>query len=578
MNYKATYDIDNEHNCGRIRFNNILIMVDLNDMTKIINCPDKFTKFNATLEPYPYYMRNLQRITFLKYLYELNDPDVTFVFKNNNIYDLQRDNVSIQHKYHPNVIKLYSIVSFNTGHHSINGKDAYIMKNPIWTTDKNKLIMYCEKDTLCELCTVSYEKIVAFEKEHNNGNKITFYKHSNSYIYGRYLTGTLSIYQIIIIGGKDITPIKVNHIDNNSLNNSINNLQCADNSINNLQCANESEDNLQCANESDDNLQCANEYEDNLLGDIKQHKYHTTVAKHHTIVSYQPGHHFKKGIDAYVMKNPIWTTDKNRLIMFCEKDTLCELCPLSYNKVLEFEKEHNNGIKMTFYKQQNGYVYASYLNTALSIHQIITGCYGNGKGTKNISVDHIDRNPLNNSWENLRIATREEQEQNSKGIMKDTKRARSANSKELPEGITQELMGRSIYYNKETYGNHGKTREFFRVIWEGKEKATSKAEKFTIIEKLAQAKQMLSDLENDSYVPPAKATPKYIRLIEKTPTKLCLEYERRILNDENKTIKQTMKLSFTITDVNKQQEVINEKLNLFKDNIKNKYDFDEWEF
>ena len=39
-----------------------------------------------------------------------------------------------------------------------------------------------------------------------------------------------------------------------------------------------------------------------------------------------------------------------------------------------------------------------------------------------------------------------------------------------------------------------------------------------------------------------------------------------------------MKLSFTITDVNKQQEVINEKLNLFKDNIKNKYGFDEWEF
>ena len=50
------------------------------------------------------------------------------------------------------------------------------------------------------------------------------------------------------------------------------------------------------------------------------------------------------------------------------------------------------------------------------IHQIITNCYGNGKGTKNISVDHIDRNPLNNTSENFRIATQYEQQTNTKGI------------------------------------------------------------------------------------------------------------------------------------------------------------------
>ena len=58
------------------------------------------------------------------------------------------------------------------------------------------------------------------------------------------------------------------------------------------------------------------------------------------------------------------------------------------------------------------------LENPIFIHQIITGCYGNGKGTKNISVDHIDQDPLNNCYDNLRIATREEQQNNQNGIKK----------------------------------------------------------------------------------------------------------------------------------------------------------------
>ena len=54
--------------------------------------------------------------------------------------------------------------------------------------------------------------------------------------------------------------------------------------------------------------------------------------------------------------------------------------------ILKVENDNN---KITWYKMLNGYI-ACHLN--IYIHQVITGCIGNGKGTTNASVDHIDRN------------------------------------------------------------------------------------------------------------------------------------------------------------------------------------------
>jgi len=49
-----------------------------------------------------------------------------------------------------------------------------------------------------------------------------------------------------------------------------------------------------------------------------------------------------------------------------------------YAKTLkEYEKDENDGKKMTWYKHQNGYVLC---HKNLYIHQIITGCHGNGQG------------------------------------------------------------------------------------------------------------------------------------------------------------------------------------------------------
>ena len=132
----------------------------------------------------------------------------------------------------------------------------------------------------------------------------------------------------------------------------------------------------------------------------------------------------------------------------------------------------------------------------------------NGKGTKNISVEHIDQNPLNNTWDNLRIATREEQEKNSKGIADGTKRARKTSAKDLPEGISQEMMKKYVvYYHEWLDKEQTRSREFFKIekhpkldkIWTG-----TKSNQISIQEKLKQINKIADDLENDIF--PAKAT------------------------------------------------------------------------
>ena len=227
------------------------------------------------------------------------------------------------------------------------------------------------------------------------------------------------------------------------------------------------------------------------------HFYHKQLAENYTIIEYIEGHTYKRGQDANIMKNPLWKIEENGkeyLLMYCEKDTICKLCPVSYQKILDFEQKNEK--KITWYKHQNGYILCS---DELYIHQIITGCYGNGKGTKQVSVDHIDRNPLNNTFENLRIATREEQEKNSKGIADGTKRARKTSAQKLPEEITHEMMKKYVYYCHEWRDKEKtKERDFFRVEKHpklNKPWSTSKSTTLSIKDKLEQANKYVEELD-----------------------------------------------------------------------------------
>ena len=290
------------------------------------------------------------------------------------------------------------------------------------------------------------------------------------------------------------------------------------------------------------------------------HLYYKNIKDNYNIIGYIQGHKKDLGVDANVIKNPLWRiieNDKEYLLMYCEKNTICKLCPESYQKILDYEKNENNGEKATWFLNLNGYIMCS---KNIYIHQIIMNCYGNGKGTKNISVDHIDQDPLNNSLENLRIATRKEQENNQNGIKTGTKRERKHNAIQLPEGITQDIMRKYVvYYHEWLDKEHTKDREFFKVekhpkldkIW-----FTSKSSKVSIQEKLEQANKVVDDLENDIY--PEKDTPtlpKYVSLIIMRE-KEHLVYEKKI---EGKRLNLKMVLP-TSYDLKEQIDRLNEKI------------------
>lgn len=231
------------------------------------------------------------------------------------------------------------------------------------------------------------------------------------------------------------------------------------------------------------------------------HYFEECISKEYKILEFNIGHTKDSGKHANKYKNPYWIVMKNDekyIIIYCEKDALCVLCEQGYNNILKYENDNN--IKITWYKNNDGYICGT---NKLFIHQIVTNCYGNGKGTKNISVDHIDRNKLNNTLSNLRIATRKMQENNTKGIIEGTKRERKKSASQLPDGISQEMMPKYVVYYKNWLDKeHTKYREYFRIEKHPKRQSmsdweTSKSQCYTIQEKLQQAINALNCINND---------------------------------------------------------------------------------
>jgi hypothetical protein len=159
-----------------------------------------------------------------------------------------------------------------------------------------------------------------------------------------------------------------------------------------------------------------------------------------------------------------------------------------------FDKEDFEKVKQkNWYKISSGYIASNITlengeRKQLLLHNfVLNRITFPGKGATE-SVDHINRNPLDNRKENLRVISQTEQNLNQK------KKTRSI--VELPEdsGLSPEDIPRHIWYVKPN-GAHGdrfaielKTEN---LVWK-----TTSSKKISLKEKLNQAKEKLEELYN----------------------------------------------------------------------------------
>lgn len=533
---KPIYDINEELKECKILYGNRKYILSSELFCKILNFERCFRIHNIN-DDYPSYKINNKYIDFLEFAYGLKRENYKFNFINGNKYDIRYNNIIVEDINFINLIHSYNIIEhISYGVKVLEGRYSGQYKNPICKilNDKNEeeYLMLCNNDILLILCSVSYRNLKEYEKNNNYKAPIIWSSHSSGYIIGN---NNLFIHHILngcLYEKLSATQIRLTHIGGTGKT-----------QIRLTYC---------------------------------QNNYFKELVKKFNVIEYiYNGTIVKEGRYSGQYKNPICKilNEKNEeeYLMLCNRNIICILCPHSYEKIKEFEKKNNYKIPIIWSYQKSGYILG---NNNLYIHQVITDYFGNGKGTKELSIDHIDQNPLNNKYHNLRITDRKTQQQNSKGIKVNTKRERKYNAKPLPDGLSQEMMKKYVVYYSECYNKEKNLyREFFKIEKHpklDKPYIGSKSNAICLKDKLDIVNKIVDDLDNNNInseeidTSKKRNLPQYIT-IQKTRNKSHLVFDRRNENKERQTMRSIL------PDV--YDDILEEKLKIFAQQIENKYNY-----
>lgn len=288
---------------------------------------------------------------------------------------------------------------------------------------------------------------------------------------------------------------------------------------------------------------------------IFSNKKSVLIPDKYKIIKEFKGHKTIMGKTANQIKNPYWIvidkeSNEKFFLMYCEVDKFTKISIDSIEKINSV-KEFTKGYRTWFF-MKNGYIGIHTEKSIIYLHQYLTDHFGNGKGK--MSVDHINRDKLDNRLENLRIVSQSVQNENM------DKKSRKHNAQKLPKELENKQFPKYVYYCKENI--NGSFREFFRI-----EKhpnldkrciSTTKSSKVTILDKLKEAEEIIAKLNKNEQISSKKELPKYFRVYKskRTEGKNVLEYERRV---DGKRL--NVKHTFCETeDIDKNLEIIKKKV------------------
>lgn len=185
------------------------------------------------------------------------------------------------------------------------------------------------------------------------------------------------------------------------------------------------------------------------------------LPNNYKILKSHPGHYVTIGHHSGLLKNAHWLvfdkdTKKEYYLMHCTGDYYTKFSKDDYKDVINPE----NNCFPTWHYEKVGYILTKSYNNEKGhyyLHQLICQKHQDKK-FKTQSVDHINRDKLDNRNTNLRFLTQSQQNQNT------VKRERKYNAQNLPEGINQKDMPKYVGYKSERYGPNNIHFRFCFVI------------------------------------------------------------------------------------------------------------------